>query len=292
MIRPAAFGYNAETAISNHYQQAAAATATVQELALAEFDAFVDLLRQQDIAVDVQADDSSVQRPDALFPNNWFSTHAGGTLVLYPMEAPNRRAERRAELIAYLCRTYGYHTIYDLTHHENEGRFLEGTGSILFDPQNGLAWAAFSSRTSADALLDVCERLHCLPVVVATNDGNNRPVYHTNVLLALQERLAIVCLDVIADATDRSTIERMLKRTGRELLCISRAQMEAFAGNALFVKNRSGADFVVLSHSGWSALNPAQQHQLSAVATPVTPHLHTIETVGGGSARCMLAELF
>lgn len=291
MIRPACFGFNSETAASNHYQQVAAATANVQQQALAEFDAFVALLQQHDIPVKVWNDDTLVIRPDAIFPNNWFSTHPSGSLALYPMEAPNRRAERRHDIIDWLQTEFHYHTLYNLTAHEHEGRYLEGTGSVLFDFANGLAWASFSSRTHADVLLDLCEKLNLLPIVFKAVDANQRPVYHTNVIMALHPSLAIICTDAIADAADKTTVERMLQKTGRQLLRITHEQVTAFAGNALFVKNRTGKDFVVLSKTGWNALSVSQQTQLSNVATPITPEISIIEQTGGGSARCMLAEI-
>jgi hypothetical protein len=293
MVRPAHFGFNAETAVSNHYQQSsAAAPASLQQLALAEFDAFVHLLRTHDIPVKVWDDDASVIRPDAIFPNNWFSTHPNGSLVLYPMEAPNRRTERRSGIIDWLRTEFQYSTLHDLTAHEREGRYLEGTGSVIFDFENGLAWASFSSRTDADVLLELCEKQNLLPVAFKAADAQGRPIYHTNVIMALHPKLAIVCTEAITDAADRSTITRMVTKTGRRLLAITQKQTEAFAGNALFVKNRGGKDFVILSQTGWNALDAAQRQLLQSVATPLTPSINTIEQTGGGSARCMLAELF
>lgn len=292
MIRPASFGFNTETAASNHYQQAAAAVANVQQQALAEFDEFVTLLQQHEIPVKVWEDDTTVIRPDAVFPNNWFSTHPNGSLALYPMEAPNRRAERRSDIIDWLQKEFQYHTLYNLTAHEREGRYLEGTGSVLFDFANGLAWASFSSRTHADVLLELCEKLSLLPIVFKAVDTNQRPVYHTNVIMALHPKLAIVCTESIADHSDKTTVERMLQKTGRSILHISHTQVNAFAGNALFVKNRAGKDFVVLSQTGWNSLTAGQQAMLAQTATPVTPDIRTIEQIGGGSARCMLAELY
>jgi hypothetical protein len=293
MIRPANFGYNAETAVSNHFQTSAAAAAgSVQELALAEFDAFAALLQSYEIPVLVQKDDASVHRPDAIFPNNWFSTHPHKAMVLYPMEAANRRTERREELILELRREFGYTTIHDLTAHENDGRFLEGTGSILFDHVYNLAWASFSSRTNADVLLEACEKLGMLPVVFSAADSEGRAIYHTNVIMSLHPKLAIVCLDAVTDSRDRNMVERVLQKSGRTIVPISHKQVSAFAGNALFVKNSAGVDHVVMSATGWRSLSARQQQQISAVAIPVTPEISTIEQTGGGSARCMLAELF
>ncbi|MGL5892231.1 MAG: citrulline utilization hydrolase CtlX [Bacteroidia bacterium] len=293
MIRPANFGFNPETAVSNHYQNASSAAAgSLQELALNEFDAFAALLERFEIPVLVYNDDASVIRPDAIFPNNWFSTHPGKSMVLYPMEAPNRRTERRNELISALQREYSYTTIHDLTAHENEGRYLEGTGSILFDHVYNLAWASFSSRTNADVLLEACEKLGMLPVVFSATDSNGLPVYHTNVIMALHPKLAIVCLDAITDSRDRIMVERVLQKSGRTIVEISQQQVSAFAGNALFVKNRAGIDHVIMSATGWNSLNDEQRQQISAAAIPVTPEISTIEQTGGGSARCMLAELY
>jgi hypothetical protein len=292
MIRPASFGFNTQTASSNYFQQANATTASIQQQALAEFDAFVALLQQHDIPVKVWHDDETIIRPDAIFPNNWFSTHPDGSMALYPMEAKNRRAERRHDIIEWLQTEFQYHTLYNLTAHEHEGRYLEGTGSVLFDFANGLAWASFSSRTHAEVLLEVCEKLKLLPIVFKAVDAQQRPIYHTNVIMALHPELAIICSDAIADAADKTTIERMLQKTGRQILRITHEQVAAFAGNALFVKNRAGKDVVVLSQTGWHALTTAQQNLLAQTAAPLTPDIRIIEQTGGGSARCMLAELF
>lgn len=293
MVRPASFGYNSETALSNHYQNVGHHTHEgLQQQALVEFDQFVALLNRFDIPVEIIEDDNRSIRPDAIFPNNWFSTHPGKRLVVYPMQAVNRRAERREDVLLLLREKYGYQTLFDFSPYERDGLYLEGTGSVLFDHDHNIAWASFSSRTHADVLLEVCEKLGLLPIVFCASDTLGRSIYHTNVLMALHPQLAIVCLEAIADATDRHTVERMLRKTGRDLLVISQHQVSAFAGNALFVKNRSGNAHVIMSSTGWHSLNAQQQQQLSAIAVPVTPDIKTIEQIGGGSARCMLAELF
>lgn len=291
MIRPVAFGYNTQTAASNAFQKNTSSD-QLQESALREFDAYVSLLTKHDIPVRIIEDDASVLRPDALFPNNWFSTHENRVLVLYPMEAENRRMERRSDIINSLRKEFGYSTVHDLTHYELFGQYLEGTGSIVFDPAHRLAWAGFSSRTHREVVLDLCERLGYLPVVFSTNGPNNQPIYHTNVMLALHSEIAIVCMDCIPEEHDKRTVKRLLSITGRTCLEISTAQMNNFAGNILFVKNRSGKDHFVVSARGWQALNEQQRQQLETIAEPIIPDLATIETIGGGSARCMLAELF
>lgn len=293
MVRPANFGYNSETALSNHYQNVGQHTHEgLQQQALVEFDQFVALLNRFDILVEIIEDDNRSIRPDAIFPNNWFSTHPGKRLVVYPMQAVNRRAERREDVLLLLREKYGYQTLFDFSPYERDGLYLEGTGSVLFDHDHNIAWASFSSRTHADVLLDVCEKLGLLPIVFCASDTLGRSIYHTNVLMALHPQLAIVCLEAITDATDRHTVERMLRKTGRDLLVISQHQVSAFAGNALFVKNRLGNAHVIMSSTGWHSLNAQQQQQLSAIAVPITPDIKTIEQIGGGSARCMLAELF
>lgn len=289
LIRPAGFAYNAETAVTNSFQKQGTA---VQEPALAEFDQFVNTLNAHGIETLVIPDTESPAKPDAVFPNNWFSTTENGALLLYPMQAESRRNERRNDIIEKLKSEFGYQTVHDFSACEKEGKFLEGTGSIVFDHLQRIAYAALSPRTDRDLLLEVCEKTGYLPLVFQTADRGGKPVYHTNVMLALHEKAAVVCFDCIPDASDRRSVQRMLEISGKTILQISIEQMESFAGNMLFVKNRNGEDKVILSERAWYSLNQNQQEELAAIADPVYSKLETIENCGGGSARCMLAELF
>lgn len=290
LIRPAAFGFNAETAATNSFQQKKSIETAAR--AQSEFDAFVKKLNENQIQTEVIADTELPVKPDAVFPNNWFSTHENGTLIVYPMQAQNRRIERRNDIVEMLKSKYGYRTIHDFSHYENEGKFLEGTGSIVFDHAAKIAYAAFSPRTDKDVLLEVCEKTGYLPLAFETADRNGNAVYHTNVLLAIHEKAAIVCFDCIPDASDKRAVKRMLEISGKKIISISMQQLESFAGNMLFVKNKMGEDQVILSQSAWHSLEKNQQEELSAIANPVYSNLETIETIGGGSARCMVAELF
>lgn len=290
LIRPAAFGYNAETAASNSFQQVAGQD--IQEKALAEFDAFLAELIRNEIQTEIFEDTAQPVKPDAVFPNNWFSAHENGVLILYPMHAPNRRTERRADIIEKLKTKYQYRTVHDFSSYEKEGKFLEGTGSIVFDHRQQIAYAALSARTDRDVLLEICEKLGYLPLVFHTNDRNGKAIYHTNVMLAIHEKAAVVCLDCIPDPSDKRTVRHMLEISGKKILEITLQQMESFAGNMLFVKNKNAEDKVILSERAWLSLDQKQQTALSEIAVPVFSKLNAIETCGGGSARCMLAELF
>lgn len=290
MIRPAAFGFNTETAASNSFQQNSSAE-TIRS-AQQEFDRFVLQLREHQIAVRVFDDTEQPVKPDAVFPNNWFSTHENGVLVLYPMAAQNRRTERRSDITEQLKNEFGYRTVHDLSYFEKEEKFLEGTGSIVFDHEQKIAYAAFSPRTDKDVLLQTCELLGYLPLVFTTAGKNGQPVYHTNVLMALQPELAVVCPDCIPLADDRRAVLRMLEISGKTILSISISQLEAFAGNMLFVKNASGKTHVLLSQSAWNSLEKKQQETFMHFAQPIIAAIPVIEKTGGGSVRCMVAELY
>lgn len=288
VVRPAAFGFNPETAASNSFQQQ---VKDAQPPALQEFDALMRRLAKCKIPIEVIDDLPQPAKPDAIFPNNWFSTHPGGVLMLYPMCAPNRRLERLGSIIEKLWHNYRYQTLHDLTAFEKEEKFLEGTGSIVFDHEEKIAYAAFSPRTDKDVLLEACERLGFLPLAFLANDRHGKAIYHTNVVMALHKKLAIVCLESILPE-DRRAVTRMLEISGRTILPITFAQMEAYAGNVLFVRNAAGKDFVLLSQSAWNAFLPEQQKQIASYAEPIVTAIPTIEKAGGGSVRCMIAELY
>lgn len=293
MVRPARFGFNAETAASNTFQQQApsADAATLQEMALGEFDSVVQALRAALVEVFVGEDTPEPHKPDAIFPNNWLSLHADGSVVLYPMCAPNRRPERREELIAGLLRDGGFQTsrTVDLSHREAQQQFLEGTGSLVLDRAERIAYACLSTRTALDILGEFAQRLDYEVVAFDAADGGC-PIYHTNVLMAVGERFAVVCAEVITDPRRRADVLSRLDCTGHELIAISRAQMRAFAGNCLELATLRGK-LIVVSETAWQALDPGQRAALERHGAILRVQIPTIERAGGGSVRCMLAEV-
>lgn len=293
MIRPLHFGFNPETAASNTFQ--VRPSEPPQELrarALAESAALHSLLSRHGVQVTVFDDLPSPQTPDALFPNNWFSTHSDGTLVLYPMAAVNRRAERRPEFIAALRRELGVRRVLDLTGWEASGKFLEGTGSLVLDRVHRIAYAAESARTDPAVVAAFAEALDYRPVLFATAPQKGQPVYHTNVVMSLGTNAAVVCLDAIASDSQRDVLVAALRASGRQLVAITCEQMNHFAGNLLELRSQDGQPLWVMSTQAFTALRPDQRQQLATNAALLHTPLPTIESVGGGSARCLLGELF
>jgi hypothetical protein len=295
MLRPAAFGSNPQTAGTNRFQaDPRRASAGAAAEATREFDAAVAALEQAGVEIHVFADRPDPACPDAVFPNNWVSLHADGTVVLYPMLAPSRRLERRLELLMELERRGGFRVtrLLDLTHHELRGRFLEGTGSVVFDHRAGVAYACRSPRTDEDVLAELCEELGYRPHPFDASDDAGAPVYHTNVLMSVGTRFALVCADSIAPA-QRSAVIDELGASGREVMLIDRRQMGCFAGNLLELRDRAGATVLAMSRRGHESLGGATSERLSrCVDRLVTVDVPTIETLGGGSIRCMIAEVF
>jgi hypothetical protein len=292
MIRPAAFGYNPETAVNNAFQLAGDRTG-VQEQAQQEFDAFVDLLDENDIDVTVVHDTPEPHTPDAVFPNNWLSTHADGTLCLFPMFAENRRRERKQTALDALRRKFDVKQVVDFTAYEAQHKFLEGTGSVVLDRENLIAYACLSPRTDRQVLLDFCDRLGYAPCYFSATDGNGMAIYHTNVMMCVGERVAVVCLESIADDAQRNALAEALENTGKTIIPITLPQVRRFAGNMLEVRNLYHKDFLILSQTAYDALTPEQIAALRPhYKALLCPDLHTIETHGGGSARCMMAEIF
>lgn len=293
MIRPFRFGWNAETATSNTYQvPPSASPQRVHEQSLKEFDGLHGLLVRHGVQVTVFDDLPSPHTPDSLFPNNWFSTHSDGTLVLYPMAAGNRRNERRPQFIAALRRELGVRRVLDLTSFEESGRFLEGTGSLVLDRVHRVAYAAQSVRTDPELVQAFAAALGYQPVLFATARQRGQPVYHTNVLLTIGATTAVVCLDAIADDRQRTAVASALRASGRRLLTITPDQVCRFAGNLLELGSQNGQRLWVMSTCALAALRPEQRQELGRDAALIHTPLPTIESVGGGSARCMLGELF
>lgn len=291
MVRPFRFAFNEETAQNNYFQQAGE-SGSVAVKALEEFDAFVSQLRGKDVDVTVVQDTPEPWTPDSIFPNNWFSSHISGELVLYPMFAENRRQERKREVLDLLTRKMNHRKVIDLTHWEKEGEFLEGTGSMVFDRDKRIAYCCRSPRTSEKVLADFCARLNYDAVVFNATDKNGNLIYHTNVMMAVGNQVAIVCLESIKDDNERQKVVSRLISGGKIIVNISLDQVVRFAGNMLEVKSRNGQPIMVMSTSARSALTAAQETVISTYNTILSAPLSTIETNGGGSARCMLAEIF
>lgn len=295
MIRPATFGSNPETRASNRFQHGPdAAGPDAAAVAAAEFDAAVGALEDADVEVHAFDDRLEPACPDAVFPNNWVSLHADGTVVLYPMLAPSRRRERRLDLLVELERRGGFRVtrLLDLTHHELAGRFLEGTGSVVFDHPGRTAYACRSPRTDSAVLAELCEELGYRPFVFEARDDQGVPVYHTNVLLSVGTRFAVVCADAVEPAR-RAALIGQLGAGGRHVEVIDRRQMARFAGNVLEVRDRWGSTVLAMSRQAHDSLGPEVRERLAdCVERVVTVAVPTIESLGGGSVRCMLAEVF
>ena len=295
MVRPATFRKNEETAGNNHYQQDAQID-DVHQAALDEFDGMVDDLRERGVNVMVVEDDPTTDTPDALFPNNWVSFHADGRVGLYPMFAPNRRLERREDILHDLVHVHGFDMdeIVDFTEFEDHDAFLEGTGSMVLDRMHGKAYAALSPRTDGDAFAHWCESMDLEGVIFEANQtvGDARmPIYHTNVMMAVGTGWAAVCLDAIDHPDDRALVLDSLQDDGLTVVDLSEDQINRFAGNMLEVATDQGDQLIVMSSRAYHALTDDQRATLEKFGTLVHNDLHHIETCGGGSARCMMAEV-
>jgi hypothetical protein len=291
MIRPAAFGYNAQTAASNAFQFSPDIDVDlIHQKALEEFDHMVKTLRLKDITIHVVDDSESPTTPDAIFPNNWFSTHHNGEIVLYPMEAENRRLERRTDVIDLLRDKYVIDSETDLSKYEQQGKYLEGTGSIVFDHSGKKAYACKSSRTDEILLIDLCDQLNYTPVVFGAVDKNGDPIYHTNVMMCVATDFTIVCLESIADE-DQENVINHLQMGDRQLIAIGYEQMNAFAGNMLEVENENQERFLVMSQQAFQSLVNGQINAITQSVDIISVEIPTIEQYGGGGVRCMMAGI-
>jgi hypothetical protein len=291
MIRPLRFEFNQETAVNNSFQSQSLDDNTA-ELARVEFDQFVELLRSKGIDITVVEDTADPHTPDSVFPNNWISFHSDGTIVLYPMFAVNRRAERKPHVLARLAEKFEIRNRIDLTPLEQESRFLEGTGSLVLDRQNLIAYACLSPRTDQSALDQFCRKMNFRPIAFVAVDSNDLPIYHTNVMMCVADRYAVVCLDSVKDPEQKMTLTRALTDTGKRIIPISLEQMNHFAGNMLQVQNNEGQSFLVMSSQAYNSLEKNQIMELEKFNPILHSSLNNIEKNGGGSARCMLAEVF
>lgn len=292
MVRPACFGFNPQTAGSNAFQQPTCDHSPLIPQALAEFDALAEALRQAGLEVIVAADTPAPIKPDAIFPNNWVSFHHDGTVALYPMLAPNRRPERREEVLEQVAREGNFRVLrtVDLSARETQDKFLEGTGSMVLDRANRVAYACLSPRTDLDVLGEFAQKLDYELVTFEALDEQGRPIYHTNVMLAVGSAFAVVCGESIAQQLHRSAVFSKLRAAGHELIDISRAQMRHFAGNVLELAAPSGKR-LLLSTSALESLLPEQRQILDRHAQLLSVAIPHIERFGGGGVRCMLAEI-
>ncbi|QDO92686.1 amidinotransferase [Formosa sediminum] len=298
MVRPINFRMNEQTAVNNYYQHAMKGVLpeTVNARAQHEFDVFVEKLRGIGLHVIVINDTKTYDTPDAIFPNNWISFHEKGTVGLYPMFAENRRFERREDILDVLeDEGFVIHDVMDYTSAEDEGIFLEGTGSLLLDRVHGKAYCALSPRADEDLCIEFCEDFNYFPIVFTAYqsvDGKRKPIYHTNVMMCLAETFAVICLESIDDKKERKQVLQHLKESNKEVIAITETQVQHFAGNMLQVRGANNELFLVMSSSAYQSLTTQQISAITKHCKIVHSSLDTIEACGGGSARCMMAEVF
>lgn len=291
MIRPARFSFNTETAASNAFQDQRLKDQQVQNDALTEFDGFVRTLRENGVDVTVVPDSPEPHTPDSIFPNNWISTHDDGTVILYPMEAPNRRLERRPEVLAALKERFIISRQEDLTSFENDGKYLEGTGSMVLDRDHRIAYACLSTRTHPEVLKEFERRTGYRTISFHAYDQQGTPIYHTNVMMCVGSACAVICLDSISDEAERNAVVQSLRASKKEIIEISPEQAAHFAGNMLELSSEGGDNLLVLSEQAFMSLTAEQKETLSGFCKFVYAPLYVIEGCGGGSARCMVAEI-
>jgi len=296
MVRPASFRLNEETVVNNYFQsETQLDPRMVVGAAQREFDEFVALLRANAVNVIVAEDIKENDTPDALFPNNWISMHEDGKVGLYPMFAENRRRERRDDILDVLEENgFEIREIIDYSSAEEEEIFLEGTGSLILDRENSIAYCALSDRADEELLIEFCEDFEYTPVIFGafqTSENKRLPIYHTNVMMCVADQFAVICLESIDDKKERKAVKEQLKSTGKRIVAITEKQMHEFAGNMLQVKTKNGPA-LVMSDRAYRSLQPDQIKTLESFGSIIHPKLQIIETCGGGSARCMMAEIF
>ena len=298
MVRPVNFRMNEQTAVNNYYQEAIndVLPETINTKAQKEFDVFLDKLRGIGVNVIVVNDRLETDTPDSIFPNNWVSFHENGDVGLYPMFAENRRLERREDILETLEKEgFLINNIIDYTSAEDEQVFLEGTGSVLLDRVNRKAYCALSPRADEDLFIEFCEDFEYTPVIFTsyqTVDGQRKPIYHTNVMMCIAETFAVICLSSIDDKKERKNVIKHLKEDGKEIIDITEKQVSSFAGNMLQVKGHHDERFLIMSQAAYDSLTSAQIQHIEKHCKILSSSLDTIETCGGGSARCMMAEVF
>ena len=291
MIRPVNFGFNEQTAGSNAFQNHDADQQAVQDKALAEFDGFVKILQENGVNVTVVDDTPQPHTPDSIFPNNWVSFHTDGQVFFYPMQAENRRLERREDIISKLEDYFKVNHVIDLSRFEAEHKFLEGTGSMVLDRGNKIAYACLSPRTDKEVLNLFCEQADYRAICFDAVDKHGQAIYHTNVLMCIGSEFAVICADSIPNPHEKVEVLESLKYTRKEVVTITFEQMNRFAGNMLEVKNKAGETLIVMSKNAHDALHEEQKSTLKKYGKLVYADINTIEINGGGSARCMMAEV-
>ena len=291
MIRPVSFGFNEQTAESNAFQHRTGDEQTNQAKALAEFNAFADKLRANGLDVTVIDDTFEPHTPDSIFPNNWVSFHENGEVYLYPMQAENRRMERSEDIIDALKSKFTVGKIEDLSNFEKQGKFLEGTGSLVLDRENKLAYACISPRTDVDVVEAFCKASGYQAILFHAVDQKGKAIYHTNVLMCMGDAFVVVCLDTIPDEKEKALLNASFIKANKKIIDINQHQLNQFAGNMLELQNKDGNKLLIMSAKAHNSLMPGQISALEKYCEIVSADLDIIETIGGGSARCMLAEV-
>ncbi|MFV0304104.1 MAG: citrulline utilization hydrolase CtlX [Moheibacter sp.] len=298
MIEPVDFRFNEETAVNNYFQtKTLESSETVQAKALKEFKEMVSKLREHGVNVITLQDTLTPHTPDSIFPNNWISFHENKMIALYPMFAKNRRKERREDEVFELLEERGFliEEVMDYTDAEEENVILEGTGSIILDRENKIAYAAISPRTNEELFIEFCEDFEYSPVIFTANqtvDDKRMEIYHTNVMMCVADKYAIICLDSIDDKSEKKNVVESLTKSGKEIIKISEKQMQQFAGNMLQVGGMGNSKFLVMSQTAYDSLTTDQIQTIEKYNPVISVDINTIETLGGGSARCMMAEIF
>lgn len=294
MVSPANFGHNEQTAGTNLFQinEAIGDPDTIKQMALDEFHGFVDELKKNGVTVNVIYDSPVPIKPDAIFPNNWISFHEDGTLVLYPMYSENRRWERRRSIIDLIGESYEIKREIDLSHYESEDKFLEGTGSMVWDKDTKKCFACLSMRTHDEVLHDFCEKMGYQLIRFESSDDHGNPIYHTNVMFSISSKYAIVCLDSIRLQQEKEMILHHLEEAGKEIITISMSQMYQFCGNVMELGNDKGESILAMSEKAYLSFFPEQLEIIEKYSKIVHAPLSTIEKLSGGGARCMIAEIF
>ena len=291
MIRPVNFGYNAETAVNNAFQ-VQSYEHNIQQMARQEFDDFVAILQDNGVDITVIEDTLIPHTPDSIFPNNWISFHSDGTLMLYPMFATNRRAERKKHVLERVQEKFVVNKKVDLSNYEAKNEFLEGTGSMVLDRENRIAYACISPRTDEKVLTDFCTRMKYTPVVFNATDGNGYAIYHTNVLMCVADKYVVICLESVSDPLQNKLVAETIIDSKKKIIPITLHQVDHFAGNMLQVENKTGEKLLIMSTQAFESLTNGQVEELGTYNRIIHSPLTTIETNGGGSARCMMAEVY
>lgn len=294
MVRPASFGYNQQTAVNNAFQEEPdnQSAHVIKDKAIEEFNSFVHLLRAAGVNVIVIEDTPEPVKPDAVFPNNWITTHPNGVVITYPMFAPIRRLERRDSILEQLKNKFIVKDHIHLEQYEKENKFLEGTGSIILDRNNKVAYACISDRTDEELFNRFCEYISFKPMLFHSVDDNGIPVYHTNVMMAMGTKYVIICMDSVKDAEENKQLRASFKAGGKKVIDISFKQMNAFAGNMLEVENDQGDTLLVMSEQAYLSLQDDQINQICSHTDILYAPIYNIEKYGGGGVRCMMAEIF